>query len=112
MDGEDAAFGVVPLVGPGEDEQDVTGARPGVECDRRGVSMYDDDQYSFEALRAGASGHVLESVADRDLLEPTRRTSEPVAAGPLEVADGRRPPCAAVRVAGVEWWCGYRGCTA
>jgi DNA-binding NarL/FixJ family response regulator len=36
------------------------------------LSMYDNEQYFFEALRAGASGYVLKSVADRDLLEACR----------------------------------------
>jgi DNA-binding NarL/FixJ family response regulator len=33
------------------------------------LSMYDNEQYFFEALKAGASGYVLKSVADRDLVE-------------------------------------------
>jgi DNA-binding NarL/FixJ family response regulator len=33
------------------------------------LSMHDNEQYLFEALRAGASGYVLKSVADRDLVE-------------------------------------------
>ncbi|WP_087873484.1 response regulator [Arthrobacter globiformis] len=36
------------------------------------LSMYDNEQYFFEALRAGASGYVLKSVADRDLIEACR----------------------------------------
>jgi DNA-binding NarL/FixJ family response regulator len=36
------------------------------------LSMYDDVQYFFQALRAGASGYVLKSVADRDLVEACR----------------------------------------
>lgn len=36
------------------------------------LTMYDNDQYLFEALRAGASGYVLKSVADRDLVEACR----------------------------------------
>ena len=36
--------------------------------------MYDNEQYFFEALKAGASGYVLKSVADRDLLEACRAT--------------------------------------
>ena len=32
------------------------------------LSMYDNEQYFFEALRAGASGYVLKSVADQDLV--------------------------------------------
>jgi DNA-binding NarL/FixJ family response regulator len=36
------------------------------------LSMYDSEQYFFEALKAGASGYVLKSVADRDLVEACR----------------------------------------
>jgi len=35
-------------------------------------SMYDSEQYFFEALKAGASGYVLKSAADRDLVEACR----------------------------------------
>lgn len=33
------------------------------------LTMYDNERYFFEALKAGASGYVLKSVADRDLVE-------------------------------------------
>jgi len=36
------------------------------------LSMYDSEQYFFEALKAGASGYVLKSAADRDLVEACR----------------------------------------
>jgi DNA-binding NarL/FixJ family response regulator len=36
------------------------------------LSMYDNEQYLFEALKAGASGYILKSVADRDLVEACR----------------------------------------
>jgi DNA-binding NarL/FixJ family response regulator len=36
------------------------------------LSMHDNDQYLFEALKAGASGYVLKSAADRDLVEACR----------------------------------------
>lgn len=36
------------------------------------LSMYDNEQYFFAALKAGASGYVLKSVADRDLVEACR----------------------------------------
>ncbi|MFH8572441.1 response regulator [Streptomyces sp. NPDC017993] len=36
------------------------------------LTMYDNEQYFFEALKAGASGYVLKSVADRDLVEACR----------------------------------------
>jgi DNA-binding NarL/FixJ family response regulator len=38
------------------------------------LSMHDDEQYLFEALRAGASGFVLKSAADRDLVDACRAT--------------------------------------
>lgn len=38
------------------------------------LSMHDTEQYLYEALRAGASGYVLKSVADRDLVEACRAT--------------------------------------
>ncbi|MGH2888762.1 MAG: response regulator [Solirubrobacteraceae bacterium] len=36
------------------------------------LSMYDNEQYFFEALKAGASGYVLKSAANRDLIEAIR----------------------------------------
>ncbi|NJP50481.1 response regulator transcription factor [Streptomyces sp. SBST2-5] len=38
------------------------------------LTMYDNEQYFFEALASGASGYVLKSVADRDLIEACRAT--------------------------------------
>lgn len=38
------------------------------------LSMHDNEQYLYEALRAGAAGYVLKSVADRDLVEACRAT--------------------------------------
>jgi DNA-binding NarL/FixJ family response regulator len=38
------------------------------------LSMHDNEQYFFEALRAGASGYVLKSVVDRDLVAACRAT--------------------------------------
>jgi DNA-binding NarL/FixJ family response regulator len=57
----------------------MTGLQAAEELHRRApamrslmLSMYDDDQYFFEALRAGASGYVLKSGVDRDLVEACR----------------------------------------
>src|SRR3954470_3505851 len=36
------------------------------------LSMHDKEQYFFEALKAGASGYVLKSAANRDLIEACR----------------------------------------
>jgi DNA-binding NarL/FixJ family response regulator len=38
------------------------------------LSIHDEEQYFFEALRAGASGYVLKSAVDRDLVEACRAT--------------------------------------
>ena len=38
------------------------------------LSMYDNEQYLYEALKAGASGYVLKSAADRDLVAACRAT--------------------------------------
>jgi DNA-binding NarL/FixJ family response regulator len=38
------------------------------------LSMHDNELYFFEALKAGASGYVLKSAADRDLVEACRAT--------------------------------------
>jgi DNA-binding NarL/FixJ family response regulator len=57
----------------------MTGIQAAREISRRApgirilmLSMHDNEQYFFEALKAGASGYVLKSVADRDLLEACR----------------------------------------
>lgn len=57
----------------------LTGLQAARELSRHGggprillLSMYDNEQYFFQALRAGASGYVLKSVADRDLVEACR----------------------------------------
>lgn len=39
------------------------------------LSMYDNEQYFLEALKAGASGYVLKSVADHDLVKACRAAS-------------------------------------
>jgi DNA-binding NarL/FixJ family response regulator len=57
----------------------LTGLQAAREMSRRApdvrilmLSMYDNEQYLYEALKAGASGYVLKSVADRDLIEGCR----------------------------------------
>jgi DNA-binding NarL/FixJ family response regulator len=52
--------------------RELTSRRPGLRV--LILSMHDNEQYLFEALRAGASGYVLKSVADRDLVEACRAT--------------------------------------
>jgi len=38
------------------------------------LSMYDSEQFLFESLKAGASGYVLKSDADQDIVEAVRQT--------------------------------------
>ena len=38
------------------------------------LTMYDNEQYFYEALASGPSGYVLKSVADRDFIEACRAT--------------------------------------
>jgi DNA-binding NarL/FixJ family response regulator len=59
----------------------MTGLQAALELSRRKpelrvliLSMHDNEQYFFEALKAGASGYVLKSVANRDLIEACRAT--------------------------------------
>jgi DNA-binding NarL/FixJ family response regulator len=58
-----------------------TGIQAAIELGKRkpGVkvlmlSMYDSEQFLFESLKAGASGYVLKSDADHDIVEAVRRT--------------------------------------
>jgi DNA-binding NarL/FixJ family response regulator len=57
----------------------LTGLQAAAELGRRApairtlmLSMHDDEQFLFEALRAGASGYVLKSAVDRDLVGACR----------------------------------------
>lgn len=57
----------------------LTGLRVAVEIKRRRpelrtlmLSVHDSEQYFFEALKAGASGYVLKSSANHDLIEACR----------------------------------------
>jgi DNA-binding NarL/FixJ family response regulator len=57
----------------------LTGLQAAAELHRRReavriliLSVHDNEQYFFEALKAGASGYVLKSAANRDLIEACR----------------------------------------
>jgi DNA-binding NarL/FixJ family response regulator len=57
----------------------MTGIQAAAELNRRKpevktlmLSMYDSEQFLFEALKAGASGYVLKSGADTDIVEACR----------------------------------------
>src|SRR3954453_12698909 len=65
----------------------MTGLQAAAELSRRRpelrglmLSMHDNEQYFFEALKAGASGYVLKTAANRDLIEACRAAmrGEPV----------------------------------
>jgi DNA-binding NarL/FixJ family response regulator len=58
-----------------------TGIQAAAELHRRApevkllmLSMYDSEQFLFESLKAGASGYVLKSDADHDIVDAVRRT--------------------------------------
>ena len=58
----------------------LTGLQAAAELSRRKpelrvliLSMYESEQFLFEALRAGACGYVLKSEADQDIVEACRR---------------------------------------
>jgi len=58
-----------------------TGIQAAVELHKRKpelrllmLSMYDSEQFLFESLKAGASGYVLKSDADHDIVDAVRRT--------------------------------------
>jgi DNA-binding NarL/FixJ family response regulator len=50
--------------------RDITHRKPEVRVLM--LSMHDNEQYLFEAIRVGASGYVLKSAVDRDLVEACR----------------------------------------
>jgi DNA-binding NarL/FixJ family response regulator len=50
--------------------REIAAARPQVRMIM--LSVHDSEQYFFEALRVGASGYVLKTAADRDLVEACR----------------------------------------
>jgi DNA-binding NarL/FixJ family response regulator len=50
--------------------REITQRRPGVRVLM--LSMHDNEEYLFEAIRVGASGYVLKSAVDRDLVEACR----------------------------------------
>jgi DNA-binding NarL/FixJ family response regulator len=59
----------------------MTGIQAAAELSKRNpdirllmLSMYDSEQFLFEALKAGASGYVLKSGADEDIVDAARAT--------------------------------------
>jgi DNA-binding NarL/FixJ family response regulator len=72
--GEDVDLAIVDIAMPR-----MTGLDAARELKRRRpeirvliLSMHENEQYLYEALKAGASGYVVKSVADRDLVEACR----------------------------------------
>jgi DNA-binding NarL/FixJ family response regulator len=62
----------MPLITGLQATREIARSAPGVRV--LILSMHDNEQYFFEALRAGASGYVLKSAVDRDLVEGCRAT--------------------------------------
>jgi DNA-binding NarL/FixJ family response regulator len=52
--------------------RELTSRKPGLRILM--LSMHENEQFLFEALRAGASGYVLKTAADRDLVKACRAT--------------------------------------
>lgn len=52
--------------------RELSSRRPGLRTLM--LSMHENEQFLFEALRAGASGYVLKTAADRDLVKACRAT--------------------------------------
>jgi DNA-binding NarL/FixJ family response regulator len=78
---ERAVQGDVDLVVMDVSMPRMTGIQAAAQITRRApgtrvlmLSMHDDERYFFEALAAGASGYVLKSSADQDLVEACRAT--------------------------------------
>ena len=71
---EDVHLAVLDISMPGrtglQAAREITQRRPGLRVLM--LSMHDNEQYLFEAIRAGASGYVLKSAVDRDLVEACR----------------------------------------
>ena len=73
---EDVHLAILDVSMPG-----MTGIQAAAELHKRKpelrilvLSMYDSEQFLFEALKAGASGYVLKSDADQDIVEACRCT--------------------------------------
>jgi len=60
----------MPRMGGLQAAQELARRRPGLRLLM--LSMHHNEQYFLEALRAGASGYVLKSVADQDLIRACR----------------------------------------
>lgn len=72
--GEDVDLAILDIAMPR-----MTGLQAARELNRRRpgtrvlmLSMHENEQYLYEALKAGASGYVVKTVADRDLVEACR----------------------------------------
>ncbi|HSV65148.1 MAG TPA: response regulator transcription factor [Mycobacteriales bacterium] len=70
------------------------------------LSVYDDEQYLFQALRAGASGYLLKRVSGEELVQ----NLELVAAGEtvIDPTLAGRAAASAARLASGEFWPGAR----
>jgi DNA-binding NarL/FixJ family response regulator len=73
---EDVHLAILDVSMPG-----MTGIQAAAELHKRKselrilvLSMYDSEQFLFEALKAGASGYVLKADADQEIVEACRRT--------------------------------------
>lgn len=76
LTGDDIDLAILDISMP-----NMTGMQAAAEIHRRNpetriliLSMHSEEQYLFQALKAGASGYVLKSAADQDLVKACRAT--------------------------------------
>lgn len=70
------------------------------------LSVYDDEQYLFQALRAGASGYLLKQISGEDLVRQLELTRDGVTV--IDTALAGRAVETAARLNADEYWPGAR----
>ncbi|BBU20797.1 response regulator containing a CheY-like receiver domain and an HTH DNA-binding domain [Mycobacterium xenopi] len=70
------------------------------------LSVYDDEQYLFQALRVGASGYLLKSIGSEELVRQLERVGEGQTA--IDPAMAARSVDTAARIQRDEFWPGAR----
>jgi DNA-binding NarL/FixJ family response regulator len=70
------------------------------------LSVYDDEQYLFQALRAGASGYLLKKISGEDLVRQLELAHSGVTV--IDTALAGRAMDTAARLASNEFWPGAR----
>jgi DNA-binding NarL/FixJ family response regulator len=82
--------------------QRITTEHPGVRVVM--LTVYDDEHYLFQALRAGASGYLLKRIGGRELVDHLTRVAEGETA--IDAALAGRVALSAARLSSGEFWPG------